>query len=155
MTKPTFILFIMLLAGCRPAPSANNKPDIASGASWTPPPAGTIVATDSMKVENAPDNTYFSVQMSVAEGNSGKRTEGFKYNLHATYGNAVADSRIIMPFGGERMKPLLRRGDGYNYIMGFIPGDINGDNAFHEYYRIAGDKDYIRISPLQGYQVEQ
>ena len=115
-----------------------------------------IVAADSMKVtEDELNNGYFSVQLTVSEGNTGSHTDGFRYDLHATYGKAVADGLIIMPFRGERLKPLLRRGEGYTYFMGFVPGpEHGGDTSFHEYYRIDGGREYIRITPLKGFRIE-
>jgi hypothetical protein len=146
----------MLLAACT-APPSNRDTQATGDSSWTPPPAGSVVAADSMKiVENYPDSRFFSVKLSVSEGNTGKHTESFKYDMHAKFGQAHADGRIIMPFGGERLKPLLRRGEGYSYIMGFIPGKAYGsDTAFHEYYHIIGGKDFVKIIPLKGFRVTE
>ena|SRR2546423_433884 len=155
MTKPLCISFILLLAGCSSTPSEKDKSNTTPETLWIPPAPGTIVAADSMKVTgDALNNAYFSVRLSVGEGNIGKKNKGFRYDVHATYGKAVADGIIIMPFGGEHLKPLLRRGDGYNYIIGFIPA-INGDTTFHEYYRIGGDKEFIKIVPLKGYTINE
>ena len=107
-------------------------------------------------VEDALNDAWFAVQLRVSEGNTGRHTDGFRYELHATYGKAIADGLIVMPFRGERLKPMLRRGEGYTYFMGFIPGpEHGGDTSFHEYYRIDGDKEYIRIIPLKGFKIDE
>ena len=100
------------------------------------------------------NHAYFAVQLAVSEGNTGKPNEGFKYDLHATYGPVVADGLIIMPYGGVGLRPLLRKGEDNSYIMGFIPGAAYGsDTAFHEYYRISLVNQYIRIVALKGFKI--
>lgn len=107
-------------------------------------------------VEDSLNNAYFSVQLRVSEGNSGRHSEAFRYDLHATWGKAVKDFQIIMPFHGERLKPLLRRGEGYRFYMGFIPGpEYGGDTSFHEYYRVDGHREYIHVRPMKGFNIEE
>lgn len=156
VSRLPYILGIVILAGCS-GPSADKANRSTSEMTWTPPPAGTIVAADSMEVaEDELNHAYFSVRLAVSEGNTGKPTDGFKYDVHATYGQAVADGMIIMPYGGANLRPLLRKGEGYSYIMGFIPGAAYGsDTAFHEYYRISVVNEYIRIVALKGFNINR
>ena len=116
-----------------------------------------MVVADSMTIrEDALNGGQFSVRLTVAEGNTGKATDGFKYDVHARYGQASAKGVIIMPYGGENLKPLLRKGDGYTFIMGFIPGRAYGsDTAFHEYYSIGVVNNYIRFVALKGFTINK
>jgi hypothetical protein len=60
-----------------------------------------------------------------------------------------------MPYGGEHLRPMLRQGQGYSYIMGFVPGkEYGGDTAFHEYYKILGGKEHIEIVALNGFTID-
>jgi hypothetical protein len=151
------ILFSLILAACKGATTGSETDGKkTSKYSWDPPPAGTVVAEDSMKVvEDDLNNFYFSVRLSVADDNTTASREGFKYNVHSSYGHAVVDGVIVMPYRGEHLRPLLRPGKGYSYIVGFIPGsDYGGDTAFHEYYRITGGRERIEISALSGYTID-
>ena len=154
MTRSLLAATLLLLSGCA---TNTEHQSHGGGKDWTPPPAGTVVAADSMKVvEDQLNNAYFSVRLTVAEGNSGNTKDGFKYDVHAAYGKATADGVIVMPYRGERLKPLIRRSEGYNYVIGFIPGELAGSNdtSFHEYYLIVGDPEYIRINPMKGFIIE-
>ena len=154
MIRIAFFSLVILLAGCTGTPNS-HKAEQAEG--WTPPPAGTLVAADSMTVtEDQLNNAYFAVQLRVSEGNTYRHSDAFRYDLHATWGKAVKDFQIIMPFRGEKLKPLFRRGEGYSYYMGFIPGpEHGGDTSFHEYYRIDGGSEYMHVVPMKGFRIEE
>ncbi len=145
---------IVLLAACSQRGEGNKN---AASGSWTPPPQGTLVAADSIPVaEDRLNNAWFSVKLLAGGGYSGKKNEAFRYDVLARYGQAEAQGEIVMPFGGERLRPLLRRGEGYSFIMGFIPGEEFGaDTSFHEYYKISVVNEYIRITALNGFAIEQ
>jgi hypothetical protein len=141
-------------------PSSKNEDGTVSGSTryaFTPPAAGTTVAADSIKVaEDHLNNSWFAVRLTVSDNNTGKRKAGFRYDVHASYGAAATDGLIVMPYGGEHLKPILRRGAGYSYIVGFVPGkEYGGDTAFHEYYRISAAKEHhIDIEPLNGFIID-
>lgn len=122
--------------------------------SWTPPAPGTIVAADSVRiVEDSLNNGFFGARLRVAEGNDGKAA--FRYDIEMHYGKAEGKGIIVMPYGGENLRPLLRVQDERTIVMGFIPGELGGgDTSFHPYYRIDGSRVAIKLAPLASYKIQ-
>lgn len=123
---------------------------------WTPPAAGTLVAADSIALQNDFAG-YFSVYLRVAEGNNPGPKSAFRYNLEAHYGAAEALGVIAMPYGGERLRPILRREDSLTMLLGFRPSDVPGieDTTFHPYYKIGASRISIKLIPLASYSFEE
>lgn len=150
--------FLLMLYSCHEHPQMNDSASVKAGTSYTPPPAGSIVAADSMPFSEDPLNHYyFSVKLRVSEDNKRADSYGMVYDVLAGYGPAHAQSAITMPHGGRDLQPLLRRDDSseYGYIIGFIADKSHGgDGTFKPYYRVAAQRGEISIKPLKGYAFE-
>ncbi|MEO6832490.1 MAG: hypothetical protein ABI169_09815 [Chitinophagaceae bacterium] len=120
---------------------------------WQVPPAGSIVAADSIEVdEDLSKGLYFSVYLKVPQTIGGGGTQ--YYELDAKYGHGEAKSEIVMPRGGEHLQPLIHRKDAHHFIIGFIPGKaFGGDTSFLEYYQVTGNMQGISIEPLKSFQI--
>lgn len=108
--------------------------------------AGQIIAADSMAIEEDELNRrVFSVSIiTTAESNS----KG-KYDIDAGCGFNKAHSGFAMPRGGERLRPVLRRGaEPYTYIVGFYNAD---DTTFHEYYSISAANCNMMMKYIKAY----
>lgn len=149
--KHRLILPLVLLLGACSQPKAGND---NNDGSWTPPPAGTVVAADSMKVKDPLNDFYFAVKLVSSPANGEEGNMGFVYDVEAHYGPNAANSRITMPKGGNNLRPLLRpdKTKEYTYILGFIPGkDYGGSNEFQDYYAISASRGTIEIRALKSY----
>jgi hypothetical protein len=142
-------LIALVLFGCG-TPTTDEK---KSWEGWTPPAAGTIVVTDSMKVSADSLNDFqFSVLLTVSENNAQADRNGFRYDVQARYGHGEARGEVVMPRGGNNLQPLLRRDTGSTYIIGFIPGAAyGGDTSFHPYYLVKGSRQGIEVKALKSY----
>lgn len=95
------------------------------------PPAGTIIAADSIPIdEDELNDFYFAVKILSAE-----MSEEGKYNLQAHFGHNDATTQLVYPLLEKPLKPALKRDDKikYSYLIGFI---YEGDSVFHEYAKI-------------------
>lgn len=154
MPGTRYFSLLLIMASC-----SNTGQESATGAQkprWNPPAAGSPVVSDSMTVSLDPLNDFrFAVSLRVAAGQEPGTTQGFRYDVHATYGHAEADGMVVMPAGGEHLKPLLRKAGDTGFVVGFIPGkDFGGDSSFHEYYSIAVGKQGIAIKPLKSFTLQ-
>ncbi len=96
---------------------------------------------------------WFSAR--ITTGDTEEWVKNGTYLIRAGFGNAVAASPFSMPAGGKDLRPLLRRDSGYSFIVGFIGGaPFGGDTTFHEYYRITGSRNEIKIAALKGYSIQ-
>ena len=141
------IVFLGLFACGRPA--ENEK---TAAPEWAPPP-GSMIAADSMRVsEEVLNKFWFSVRINAGDAQSSR---GGDYNIHAGFGNAVADGQFSMPRGGEHLRPILRRDTGYSFVIGFIPGAaFGGDTIFHAYYRVSGSRREIKIAAVNAFHIQ-
>ena len=110
---------------------------------YTPPPAGAVIAADSMAITDDPLNHFtFSVRIKTNDY-SDKGT----YAIEAFFGPNKADGMFTMPRGGSHLKPILHRSkEQYTYIIGF-----EYQHNFYEYYRVAGSKGTIEIKNIKAY----
>lgn len=144
-----FILVLVFLSGCRQPSAGTDK--TTTSTEWTPPAAGSIVAADSMKVDDKLNDFYFAVVLTSSHKNKeGGNDYGFVYDLDAHFGPNDAMSSITMPKGGRNLQPLLRKVDNeeYGYIIGFIPGkSMGGDgNTFMPYYLVKAVKTAANVA---------
>lgn len=152
MNKLIPALFLLLSAACgtasRQAP-ATLKAD-------APPPAGAIVAADSIAYTDDPLNHYFfAVKLRVSAANTSAGDAGMRYDILAGYGPAQAEGALAMPRGAGALKPLLRRdtAEKYGFIIGFIAGkEYGGDGAFSPYYSVSATRGEIRMRQLRAYE---
>ncbi|XZF13612.1 hypothetical protein ACTHGU_17665 [Chitinophagaceae bacterium MMS25-I14] len=130
----------MVLFSCGQKASEHNEET-----HFDPPPAGTVIAADSVPVQDALNHFTFSVKVVSNEHSDHYGV----YDVKAAYGPNTADGQFTMPKGGEELKPLLRKGKEENtYIIGFHYGT---DTAFYEYYEVNGQHGQITMAYLKGY----
>jgi hypothetical protein len=136
-TFPLIFCAFLLLAACGSG-GENTKPD------FTPPAAGSIIASDSMRIsEDVLNETYFSVRILTTPRSAEKGI----YEIAIGYGNNRVTDGFTMPAGGERLQPLLRPGaDANNYVIGF---EYKGN--FYEYVGITGSRNRIEVNYLKYY----
>ena len=145
----SFLLAVCLLAAC----SANTTRDNKTHKAYKVPAGGTVVAADSMKIDDPLNDFYFTVRLISSKENDEPGTVSIHYDIQADFGPNIANGKIVMPRGANDLPLSLRRAaDGsYNYTIGFTTG---GDTSFHEYYLVKGTKSAIEIKPLKAYSFE-
>lgn len=150
----SFLLPVFMLAvACNNRSSTKSTDD----ATWTAPPAGTVVAVDSMKIEDPLNNFYFAVKLTSSPANDMPGTMGFVYDMDMHAGPNKGLQQLTMPKGGKDLKPLIRRAkDGSTmFIIGFIPGkDFGGDTTFQEYYSVKAEGKNISVHVLKSYSFQ-
>ena len=142
---------ILLINGCSSNETANSRDESA----WTPPPSGTLVAADSMKIDDPLNNFYFAVKLSVSPANKMSGNYGFVYDMAIHCGPNKGVQQLTMPKGGDNLKPLIRRAkDGSpEFIIGFIPGKAyGGDTTFQEYYSVKAEGKNMSVKALKAYR---
>lgn len=138
-----FCTAILLLAAA--SCSGHKENDGDNSAYTTLPPAGTTIVADSMKVTEDPLN-HFTFSVKVKANNN---TKYGVYDVEASWGPNTAASQFTMPRGGEKLKPVLRKGTApYTYIIGF---HYDKDTAFYDYYQVNGNRGTIEAKYLKGY----
>lgn len=150
MGKCLFVVVLLFAASCK-----NSKPNDNAGQEqeWQVPPAGTIVAADSISLKKElTKGLHFSIQLKVPETPSQSGVQ--HYLLQAKYGHGEAHSEIVMPRGGTHLQPLIRRKDEHHFVIGFVPGKAFGhDTSFYEYYQVSGNMQGISVEALNGFQI--
>lgn len=154
MNSTTLLLSLLLfVTSCNS--NKSSKAGDQQGA-WNPPPAGAVVAADSMKIDDPLNEFYFAVSVTVSHENEIATGDyGFVYDVTTHYGPGTMTGQITMPAGGKTLKPLLHKSpQGYRYLIGFIAGeDLGGDGkTFQELYSVEGSKETIVIKPLKSYR---
>ena len=143
--------FILFMNGCSDNETNNSHDESA----WTPPPAGTLVAADSMKIDDPLNNFYFAVKLSTSPANEMSGNYGFVYDMDMHCGPNKGVQQLTMPKGGNNLKPLIRRAKDGNpaFIIGFIPGkEYGGDTTFQEYYSITAEGKNMKVKALKAYR---
>lgn len=109
------------------------------------PAPGTVVAADEVPIAGDTLNNFtFSIQVIADSGvNSGI------YDVHAHYGPNIAESKFIMPKGGEYLKPVVRKSRAPNaFTIGFT---VQGDTAFYDYFEVSYHQHSIKMEYLKSY----
>lgn len=128
MKKLAFIL-VPLLAACG---GSDSVQDIVH---FYAPPAGTVVAADSIPVtEDNLNDFYYSVRLTATDSS----TEG-RYDLDAAYGLNEAHSVMAFPKLTKTIRPAIRLDTTmpYSYIIGFY---YEGEQQFNDYARVSARK---------------
>jgi hypothetical protein len=123
----------------------------ACGSTTTAPPRalipkpGTTVAAADEPVTDDPLNKFtFSVKV-IADSNVATGM----YDIDADYGPNFAESKMILPKGGEHFAPAVRKGtQPYSYIVGF---HIPGDTTFYDYFEVTSDKGQTKMQYIKAY----
>ena len=129
------IVLLICFAACFVACNNGNN-------NYTPPAAGTIVASDSMRMEDTLNHSMFAVTIKT-----GENSKNGVYLVAASSGKNIADGGFTMPKNGEKIKPELRKGSiPYTYIVGF---HINNDTTFLKYFLVSSNHDSLRMEYIQ------
>lgn len=121
-----FCLFLLIAFGS----CGVNSPDEPI-AHFYAPAANTIVAADSMKVEDDPLNElYFAIRLKATDSSSAG-----SYLMEAHYGFNEAKTEIRFPKLQQTIYPAIEVDAGmpYSYLVGFRYKD---DSVFHDYARL-------------------
>lgn len=145
------ILFIALIlsAACNNTGSSSSEIE-----HFYAPATGTVVAADSMKIEEDNLNElYYTIRITAGDSSA----EG-RYKLYAAHGYNEAKSEIVYPKLTQGLKPAIRRDETipYSYIIGFR---YNDDTTFHDYARVSanrmpGVQTQIELRYIKAYYVE-
>jgi hypothetical protein len=115
------MLFLLLLAGCT-TPSENAPEEAA----YTPPPAGTIVATDSFNHSDGLNDFLFKIAVK-ADSNKGV------YTVVVQDGPRDATAQFTMPRNGEALPVSVKKEVPTAFVIGF---KMPEDTTFYPYYRV-------------------
>jgi hypothetical protein len=107
---------------------------------------GSVMVADSMPiVENPLTKPYFSVKLISTDHTAHYGA----YKVVADWGMNHAESEFAMPRGGEKLKPVLRKGnEPYSYIVGFYYED---EAEFYDYYQVSAARGEIKMKYLKAY----
>lgn len=146
--KPILLLFAITLSffSCNPPAPQETAVDAPVPALAEPPPPGTVLLADSIKIPDPLNELYFTVKLVTNE-----YTRQGTYDVSILYGHNNATTQITFPHGGtERIIPKMKKGDEpFSYIIGFNYGEE--DPAFYEYYRVKGASGKIETTYLKAY----
>lgn len=129
--------FLLLFSAC------NEPSSDSSVATRAIPAANTVVASGSMRIPDALNELYYSIEV-VATPQS---TQGV-YEVLVRYGHNDASTRITMPVSEQPLIPVLRKKPPNEYIIGFR---LPGDTAFKDYFQIRADRGKIGMKYLKAY----
>jgi hypothetical protein len=109
---------------------------------YTPAP-GTVIAADSMPIEeDGLNDFYYSVKITATDSSSKGR-----YTLDADYGPNEAHTEVVYPELDREIKPAIKPDtQAYSYIIGFY---FSGSDSFKDYARVSAR----RMSPMNS-QIE-
>lgn len=142
-----FLGLVLLFAACQQSASRESTQSPASqNVENTVPPVGTIILADSMRIPDALNKFYFSVQLVADE-----YTRQGTYDVMVHYGPADATTQITFPKGGtKKIIPKMKKGkSAFTYIIGFNYGE--DDPTFYEYYEVKGSLGQIEMNYLKAY----
>lgn len=115
------------------------------------PEAGTVIAADSMRIEDPLNVLYFSAKIIATE------TSDFgNYVLDIKYGHNTAKSDITYPELSQKVTPAIQQENEYAYNIGFYLGE---DKTFNEYARVSTIKSgsserEIKFTYVKAYYVD-
>ncbi|MDR3681354.1 MAG: hypothetical protein P4L41_15415 [Flavipsychrobacter sp.] len=133
--------FVLLIAA-----SCSGHKDNDDNGTYAPPPPGHIVAADSVKVKDDPNNFTYKVTVKTGDNTASYGV----YDVVAEWGPNTAESQFTMPRGGEKLKPLIKKGtEPYTYIIGFHYGDDK--KTFYDYYQVTGTKGMVEAKYIKAY----
>lgn len=142
MHRYLFLLFTLLIA-CHAPNDKNAEQKSLINTSR----ANRVIASDSMRITDALNELYFSVEIVSTD-----RSDKGVYEILASYGHHDASTQITMPAAGAPLIPELRRGNAsYSYIIGFRYGS---DTSFRKYYLIKAEDDKIVMKYLKAYSFQ-
>jgi hypothetical protein len=108
---------------------------------------GTVVAHDEYAIkEDTLNNAMHTIKV-VADSAVDKGI----YGIDVSYGKNFAHGGFTMPKGGERLRPLIRRGTGHTYIVGFRMKD---DTTFYDYVEVTSNRENTRIQYINSYSFQ-
>lgn len=145
MKKKLLLLITIAFTAC----STPDKP-LEETEHFYAPPAGTVIAADSMKIkEDQLNKLYYSARI-VSTDSSNKGS----YTLDAAFGFNEAISEVKYPALQRKIFPALRTDTAhrYSYILGFT---YDGSDTFHDYAQItAVDEEMIKFKYIRSYYID-
>lgn len=117
---------LILLAACDNQPVA-QKEEVDAKAAFVPAAPNTVMAEDSVKVPESPNNFSFKVKVIATEYTAKQGT----YTIAMVYGPDSNASMFTMPKGAAHLLPELKKKEGYHFIIGFTYM-----GQFYEYYDV-------------------
>jgi hypothetical protein len=128
--KLTFLLACICsvtLLSCGSQPSQKEDQPATEEAAFVPPPPGTVVASAATVIKDGLNDFDFKVRVETNE-----HTKKGTYTIFVTYGPNENSSMFTLPRGGEQLPISIRKGDEYEYIIGFTY-----QGKFYEYYQVS------------------
>ena len=124
---------------------ACNNPSKSEGNKVKP---GDVIAKDDIPVAGDSLNQFHFTVTVKADSDVDKGV----YAITAVWGNNTAESKFMMPKGGESIQPILRQSSKPNaFIIGFKAGK---DTTFNEYYEVSGEKGTIKMMYVKSYSFQ-
>lgn len=108
---------------------------------------GTVVAHDEYAIPEDTLNKAMHTITVVADTDVDKGV----YGIDVSFGKNFAHGGFTMPKGGEKLRPLVRRGTGHTFIIGFRMKD---DTTFYDYVEVTSNRENTRIQYMNSYSFQ-
>lgn len=128
-------------------PVSKNEEPQTDTAEFVPAAPGTVMAADSVVVPESPNKFHFKVKVLANE-----YTKKGTYTISVVYGPDSNSSMFTMPKGAAHLLPVMKRAEGYSYIIGFVYRE-----QFYEYYNVTfrfGRPHTTKVSLVKAYVLE-
>ena len=140
--KRSSLLFFLFLFSCNdPQPKKNEKDFIPTA---NIPKPNTVVASDSIRIPDALNELYFSIEVIATD-----QSANGVYEVLVAYGYNDASTQITMPEADQPIIPEVRKGkEPFSYIIGFRYGK---DTSFNDYFLVHAAKNQTVMKYLKAY----
>lgn len=141
--KYFLLLAVTIFAGCANSNESDNSGGSNTGTYPVPKP-NTVVASDSMRIPDALNELYYSIEV-IATDRSNKGL----YEVLVTYGHNDASGQLSMPEADKPIIPEVRRGsEPFTYIIGFHHG---ADTSFNDYFLVQAGRGQTSMKYIKAY----
>jgi len=137
-------LLLLAVLSCSD-PQPNQTKDIPT-TNFNIPAPNTVVASDSMRIPDALNELYYSIEVVTTS----QSRQGV-YEVLVQYGYNEASTRITMPASEHPLIPVLKKNAPNEYIIGFR---IPEDNTFKDYFLVRANKGRIEMKYLKAYFIK-
>jgi hypothetical protein len=142
------LTIVLALLSCNEPQPKNTEVAKDAPIEFVPAEPGTVMAEESVAVlESRPNNFSFRVKVLANE-----YTKKGTYTIAVIYGPDSNASMFTMPKGAAHLLPEMKKGDGYNYIIGFTYM-----GKFYDYYEVIfdpGPPHRAKVSLVKAYVLE-
>ena len=149
MNRISLFIFIAAVAfsSCSDSPKNSEQTPKDEKAEFVPAEPNTVMVADSVEITESPNKFDLKVKVIANE-----YTKKGTYTIAVIYGPDSNASMFTMPKGAAHLLPEMKRGGGYNFIIGFTYM-----GKFYEYYEVKftyGNPHTTKLSLIKAYVLE-